>query len=52
MQAQSPRAVIDGIGATWPSNFTPALGLSLGMRPDADFAATARACIGDDTPAG
>ena len=52
MQAPSPRAVIDGIGATWPSNFTPALGLSLGMRADADFAGTARAYIADDMPAG
>ena len=38
---------IDRIVSTWPSNFAPKLGPSLGMRADADFAGIVRACIAD-----
>ena len=43
-------APIDKIVATWPANFAPALGLSLGMRADTDFASIIRAYIADDMP--
>ena len=43
-------APIDKIVATWPANFAPALGLSLGMRADTDFACIIRAYIADDMP--
>ncbi len=39
---------IDKIVATWPANFAPAFGLSLGMRADADFAGIVRAYMADD----
>jgi nucleoside-diphosphate-sugar epimerase len=42
--------VIDRIVSTWPSNFAPKLGPSLGMKPDADFAGIVRAYISDDLP--
>ena len=42
---------IDKIVATWPANFAPAFGLSLGMRADADFAGIVRAYMADDMPA-
>ena len=41
---------IDRIVSTWPSNFVPALALSLGMRADPDFASIVRAYIADDMP--
>jgi nucleoside-diphosphate-sugar epimerase len=43
-------AVIDRIVSTWPSNFAPRLGPSLGMKPDADFAGIVRAYMADDMP--
>ncbi len=43
---------VDRIVATWPSNFAPKLGASLGMRADADFEAIVRAYIADDMPRG
>jgi nucleoside-diphosphate-sugar epimerase len=42
--------VIDRIVSTWPSNFAPRLGPSLGMRADADFEGIVRAYIADDMP--
>jgi nucleoside-diphosphate-sugar epimerase len=42
--------VIDKIVSTWPSNFAPRLGLSLGMRADSDFESIVRAYIADDLP--
>jgi nucleoside-diphosphate-sugar epimerase len=42
--------VIDRIVSTWPSNFAPKLGPSLGMKPDADFGGIVRAYISDDLP--
>jgi nucleoside-diphosphate-sugar epimerase len=42
---------IDKIVATWPANFAPAFGLSLGMRADTDFAGIVRAYMADDMPA-
>lgn len=39
---------IDRIVSTWPANFAPQLGLSLGMRADADFEDIIRAYIADD----
>ncbi len=42
---------IDKIVATWPANFAPAFGLSLGMRADTDFADIVRAYMADDMPA-
>jgi hypothetical protein len=42
---------IDKIVATWPANFAPAFGLSLGMRADTDFAGIIRAYMADDMPA-
>ena len=45
-------AAIDGIVSTWPSNFAPKLGPSLGMRADADFASVIRAYMADDAPRG
>jgi nucleoside-diphosphate-sugar epimerase len=41
---------IDRIVATWPSSFAPKLGLSLGMRADADFEGIIRAYMADDMP--
>jgi hypothetical protein len=41
---------IDRIVSTWPSNFAPKLGPSLGMKPDADFAGIVRAYMADDMP--
>jgi D-erythronate 2-dehydrogenase len=41
---------IDRIVATWPANFAPTFGLSLGMRADADFAGIVRAYMADDMP--
>ena len=41
---------IDKIVATWPSNYAPALGPSLGMRADPDFESIVRAYIADDMP--
>jgi nucleoside-diphosphate-sugar epimerase len=43
---------VDRIVATWPSNFAPKLGPSLGMHADADFEAIVRAYIADDMPRG
>ena len=43
--------VIDRIVATWPANFAPRLGPSLGMRVDPDFSSLVRAYIADDRPA-
>jgi nucleoside-diphosphate-sugar epimerase len=43
-------AAIDRIVSTWPSNFAPRLGPSLGMRADADFASIVRAYMADDLP--
>ena len=43
--------VIDRIVATWPANFAPRLGPSLGMRVDPDFSSVVRAYIADDRPA-
>jgi nucleoside-diphosphate-sugar epimerase len=42
--------VIDKIVGTWPVNFAPMLGPSLGMKTDADFEAIVRAYIADDMP--
>jgi len=42
--------VIDRIVSTWPSNFAPKLGPSLGMRADATFEDIVRAYIADDSP--
>ena len=42
--------VIDKIVSTWPPNFTPVLGPSLGMSADADFESIVRAYIADDMP--
>jgi hypothetical protein len=42
--------VIDRIVATWPSNFAPKLGPSLGMKGDPDFEGIVRAYIADDMP--
>jgi hypothetical protein len=42
--------VIDRIVSTWPANFAPKLGPSLGMRADADFESIVRAYITDDIP--
>ena len=42
--------VIDKIVSTWPSNFAPSLGLSLGMRADSDFESIVRSYIADDLP--
>jgi nucleoside-diphosphate-sugar epimerase len=41
---------IDRIVSTWPANFAPRLGASLGMRADADFEDIVRAYIADDMP--
>lgn len=41
---------IDRIVSTWPSNFAPALGPSLGMKADTDFDGIIRAYIADDMP--
>jgi nucleoside-diphosphate-sugar epimerase len=41
---------IDKIVSTWPSNFAPVLGPSLGMRADSDFENIVRAYIADDLP--
>jgi nucleoside-diphosphate-sugar epimerase len=41
---------IDRIVSTWPANFAPVLGPSLGMRADADFAGIVRAYMADDMP--
>jgi hypothetical protein len=41
---------IDRIVSTWPSNFAPTLGPTLGMRADADFASIVRAYMADDMP--
>ncbi len=38
---------IDRIVSTWPANFAPKLGPSLGMRADADFKSIVRAYIAD-----
>ena len=40
----------DKIVATWPSNYAPALGPSLGMRADPDFESIVRAYVADDMP--
>jgi nucleoside-diphosphate-sugar epimerase len=42
---------IDRIVSTWPSNFAPELGRSLGMKADADFDGIVRTYIADDMPA-
>lgn len=42
--------MIDRIVSTWPSNFTPKLGPSLGMKADLDFESILRAYIADDMP--
>ena len=42
---------IDRIVSTWPSNFAPKLGPSLGMKADADFDGIVRAYMADDMPA-
>lgn len=42
--------VIDRIVQTWPPNFAPRLGPSLGMKCDTDFDAVVRAYIADDMP--
>jgi nucleoside-diphosphate-sugar epimerase len=42
--------VIDKIVGTWPVNFAPKLGPSLGMKADPDFEAIIRAYIADDIP--
>ena len=42
--------MIDRIVSTWPSNFTPELGPSLGMKADSDFESIIRAYIADDMP--
>jgi nucleoside-diphosphate-sugar epimerase len=41
---------IDKIVATWPANFAPEFGLSLGMRADTDFAGIVRPYMADDMP--
>ncbi len=41
---------VERIVSTWPANFAPKLGPSLGMRADADFESIVRAYIDDDTP--
>jgi nucleoside-diphosphate-sugar epimerase len=41
---------IDRIVSTWPSNFAPQLGPSLGMKADASFSSIVRAYIDDDLP--
>ena len=41
---------IDRIVSTWPANFAPKLGPSLGMRADKDFEGVVRAYIADDMP--
>jgi nucleoside-diphosphate-sugar epimerase len=41
---------IDRIVSTWPANFAPRLGPSLGMRADASFHDIVRAYIADDGP--
>ncbi len=41
---------IDRIVSTWPANFAPRLGPSLGMRTDADFESIVRGYIADDMP--
>jgi len=43
-------AAIDRIVSTWPSNFAPTLGPSIGMRADPDFASIVRAYMADDMP--
>jgi nucleoside-diphosphate-sugar epimerase len=43
-------AAIDRIVSTWPANFAPELGPSLGMKADADFDDIVRAYIADDLP--
>jgi nucleoside-diphosphate-sugar epimerase len=43
---------IDRIVSTWPSNFAPQRGLSLGMRADNDFDSIVRAYVADDMPQG
>lgn len=43
---------IDRIVSTWPSSFTPHLGLALGMKADPDFETIIRAYIADDMPKG
>jgi hypothetical protein len=43
-------AAIDRIVSTWPSNFAPKLGPSIGMKADADFAGIIRAYIADERP--
>lgn len=43
--------VIDRIVQTWPANFAPRLGVSLGMTADADFETIVRAYIADDMSA-
>ncbi len=45
-------AATDRIVSTWPANFAPKLGLSLGMQADADFEHIVRAYIADDMPKG
>jgi len=42
--------VIDKIVATWPANFAPKLGPSLGMKADTDFESIVRAYVADDMP--
>jgi nucleoside-diphosphate-sugar epimerase len=42
---------IDHIVSTWPANFAPKLGPSLGMKADRDFDDIVRAYIADDMPA-
>lgn len=42
--------VIDRIVQTWPPNFAPRLGPSLGMKGDTDFDAVVRAYMADDMP--
>jgi D-erythronate 2-dehydrogenase len=42
--------VIDRIVATWPANFAPVLGPTLGMRADRDFQAIVRQYIEDERP--
>jgi D-erythronate 2-dehydrogenase len=44
--------VIDRIVATWPANFSPALGPALGMKADHDFDAIIRQYIEDERPTG
>ncbi|MEP7330123.1 MAG: D-erythronate dehydrogenase [Betaproteobacteria bacterium] len=42
--------VIDKLVSTWPSNFAPGLGKSLGMKADVDFKTIVRAYMADDAP--